>query len=150
MGNFNIYPNDDKPCWTTSIQQSGQTNDPLTWHDLGENFGKTTQILHNGQGVFVPWSAICGQAQAYLLQSCSELIGSDGNLTTAGYRAVGCVINGVAYGSKAVGIGLPLNLAKGLLALAAPLTGCGGIVDMNKIQDSPELRFVINAVNQVK
>jgi hypothetical protein len=54
MGNFNIYPNDDKPCWTTSIQQSGQTNDPLTWHDLGENFGKTTQILHNGQGVLFP------------------------------------------------------------------------------------------------
>jgi hypothetical protein len=60
---------------------------------------------------------------------------------------VGCVINGVAYGSKAVGIGLLLNLAKGLLGLAAPLPVCGGVVDMNKIQDPPELRFVINAVN---
>jgi hypothetical protein len=54
---------------------------------------------------------------------------------------------GVAYGSKAVGMGLLLNLAKGLLGLAAPLPVCGGVVDMNKIQDSPELRFVINVVN---
>jgi hypothetical protein len=33
-----------------------------------------THILHNEQGVFIPWSVICAQGSQYLLKPCSSLV----------------------------------------------------------------------------
>jgi hypothetical protein len=100
-----------------------------------------THILHNEQGVFVPWSFICAQGSQYLLVPCSSLV-KDGSLTPEGHKAVGCIRNGFAAAVVATKISLPFNLTKTLLSGAAGLTGCGGIV----IQNSTELQYLLHSV----
>ena len=70
---------------------------------------------------------------------------SNGALTPAGDRAVACIRNGLAAGIAAAKTGSPLDLTKGILGFAAPLTGCGGIIDMNKIPTSNEFQFVLRS-----
>lgn len=36
-----------------------------------------TQVLHNEQGVFLPWSFICSHGQQFLLQPCSSFVNPD-------------------------------------------------------------------------
>ena len=53
------------------------------------------------------WNNICNQVQSLLVQSCGDLVNSDGTLTQSGETAVGCIRNGVLLGLG----GLP-HLAK--------------------------------------
>jgi hypothetical protein len=87
--------------------------------------GINTGVLRNGSGVFIPWKVICdqGQSQGFLLQSCSELIDSNGILTAAGNRAVGCINNGMDYAVKAAQSGISLDLTKTIFGLGASFTG---------------------------
>jgi hypothetical protein len=44
------------------------------------------------------WNSICNQVQSLLVQSCGDLLNSDGTPTQSGETAVGCIRNGVALG----------------------------------------------------
>jgi hypothetical protein len=123
------------------------TSGASPWHDFGEGLPihVTTNVYHNENGVFIPWSSICSKGQGYLVQPCSALVDSNGALTPAGDKAVNCIRNGLAAGIAATKVGLPLNLTKGILGFVAPLTGCGGIVDMNKIPTSNEFQYVLRS-----
>lgn len=133
----------------------GNTTNATVWHDFG-NFGTIlgfkanfhTGLAYNGSGVFVPWSKICTPGQKYLVQPCSALIDSNGVLTDAGNHAVHCIRNGVVLGVVAIKLGLPINLAKSIIGGLAGMTGCNGIVDMNKIQLSNETQFLVRNIGQ--
>ena len=87
----------------------------------------------------MPWSFICNHGQQFLLQPCSNFVNRDGSLTNERDKAVGCIRNGLSvtvYGEKH---GLPQDLIKTILGGAAGITGCGNIVDMNQVQNSPLL-----------
>jgi hypothetical protein len=51
-------------------------------------------------GVLLSWNTICNTASkmGLLLQSCGDLVNSDGTLTTAGNTAKVCIVNGVELG----------------------------------------------------
>jgi hypothetical protein len=75
------------------------------------------------------WNNICNQVQSLLVQSCGDLVNSDGTLTQSGDTAVGCIRNGVVLGLGGLATGLPLFLIiGGHKALSGP-TGCGNIVN---------------------
>jgi hypothetical protein len=118
------------------------------WHDLGHTpLGSVdTGVLRNEGGVFIPWNVICKQGRGLLLEPCGTLVDSNGILTPEGDRAVGCINNGLAYGLYALQHGISFGLAKTILGLGASLTGCGGIVDMNKIPNSPMWQFAVNSM----
>jgi hypothetical protein len=52
-------------------------------------------------------------------------------------------IRGSNFGNQ---IGLSFDAIKSALGFAAGATGCGGIVDLNQIQDSPDFQSLIAAV----
>ena len=95
-----------------------------------------TGIVRNEHGLFLPWDKVCAFGQQVLLQSCSQLVDSNGYLTPAGDKAVGCINNGLAAGALAGKLGISPDVAKNILGRLASLTGCGGIVDMNKLPAS--------------
>lgn len=108
-----------------------------------------TGILHNENGVFVPWSFICDHTQQYLLQPCSTLINPDGSLNSQGEKAVGCIRNGFAgavIGSKY--LGLSFDQIKGILNGASGLTGCGGIVNLDQIPNSDMFQMLLSGAGQ--
>jgi hypothetical protein len=148
-----------------SNQEATQQNvSTTTWKDFGDfsdlaniplvggmiaSHSVTTGILHNEQGVFIPWSVICTQGSQYLLKPCSSLVNPDGSLTSQGDTAVGCIRNGFAAATVATKYTLPFNLTKGILSGAAGLTGCGGIVDMSQIQNSDMLQYLLKTAASV-
>ena len=75
-------------------------------------------------------------------ESCGSLINPDGSLTSAGDTAVGCITNGAIATVIASHFNIPLDTIKSLLGGLAGLTGCGGIVNMDQIQTSRDLRFL--------
>jgi hypothetical protein len=98
----------------------------------------TTGILHNEQGVFIPWSVVCAHGSQYLLKPCSSLVNPDGSLTSQGDTAVGCIRNGFAAAALATKFNMSFDTIKNALKGFAPLTGCGGILDMDQIQNSTD------------
>ncbi len=91
------------------------------------------------------WNNICHQVQSLLVQSCGDLVNSDGTLTQSGETAVGCIRNGVALGLGGLAYGLPLPLIiPGLKALSGP-TGCGNIVNWDGA-NLDELNFLKNVI----
>jgi hypothetical protein len=109
----------------------------------------TTNILHNEQGVFIPWSIICAQGSQYLLKPCSSLVNPDGSLTSQGDTAVGCIRNGFAAAALATKFNIPFDTIKNGLKTFAGLTGCGGIVDTDQIQNSTELQYLLHSVGSL-
>lgn len=106
----------------------------------------TTGVLHNEQGVFIPWNVICQKGSQYLLESCATLVNPDGSLTAKGDTAVGCVRNGFAAAILATKLGMTFDQINSGLGFAAGATGCGGIVDLNQIQNSPDFQSLLAAV----
>src|SRR5215467_15794598 len=91
------------------------------------------------------WNNICNQVQSLLVQSCGDLVNSDGTLTQSGETAVGCIRNGVVLGLGGLATGLPLFLIiPGLKALSGP-TGCGNIVNWDGA-NLDELNFLKNVI----
>jgi hypothetical protein len=102
-------------------------------------------ILHNEQGVLIPWNVICQKGSQYLLESCVTLLNPDGSLTAQGDTAVGCIRNGFVA-AKLASQFLSFDQIKSALEFAAGATGCGGIVDLNQIQNSPDFQSLLAAV----
>jgi hypothetical protein len=151
------------PCTDSTTTNTTQTQTGFIGTDFGDlsnlasipliggmiaSHSKVTTILHNEQGVFLPWSFICNKGQSFILQSCSTLVNPDGSLTQAGDTAVGCIRNGIAAAVAAKQNNIPLGLLKGVLDFAAPLTGCGGIVNLDTIQNEPQFQSILNAITQ--
>jgi hypothetical protein len=104
----------------------------------------STGILHNEYGLFVPWSKICAAGQQYLQQNCSQLVDqSTGALTPEGDKAVGCIRNGALIAALAEKHGIS---APTVVGAAAPIFGCGGIADLNQMQNSPYIQSILNIV----
>jgi plastocyanin len=115
--------------------------------EFGVFFGPIQQhtgVYHNDNGVFVPWSTLCKAEQAYLLQSCSTLINPDGSLTTSGQTAVGCITNGAIITVLAAKFNLQNESIKGILDALTKPTGCSGIVDLNSIPNSPDIKRLVD------
>jgi hypothetical protein len=129
-----------------SVGQSATTSGSSQWQEFGVFVGpiqKHTGVFHNENGVFIPWTTLCGAGQSYLLESCGSLINPGGSLNSAGDTAVGCITNGAIISALAASFNLPLATIKGFLVPLAGLTGCGGIVDMNQIQNSPDVQRLL-------
>jgi hypothetical protein len=114
---------------------------------LNIHIHKHSGVWHNERGVFVPWSALCNQGNAYLIQSCSDLIDSNGTLTPAGDRAVGCITNGAIITLGANLYHISPDIVKSALGVLAPMTGCDGIVNLNTIQTGPQLQSLLTALS---
>lgn len=144
-----------------SNQQAPQQNVSTTaWKDFGDfsdlanislvggliaSHSVATHLLHNEQGVFIPWSVICAQGSQYLLKPCSSLVNPDGSLTSQGDTAVGCIRNGFVAAALATKFNMSFDTIKNALKGFAGLTGCGGIVDMDQIQNSTELQYLLHS-----
>jgi hypothetical protein len=104
--------------------------------------GSTSTIVmaqsDNGEGQRgTDWNGICNQIQSILVESCSQLVNTDGSLTADGQRAHDCIQNGILLGSGAlVLVGgnagtLPLIIG-GLKALSSQ-TGCDNIANWDSL-----------------
>jgi hypothetical protein len=105
---------------------------------------KQTGVLHNEQGIFIPWSVLCTHGQQYLQQYCSQLVDpSTGALTPAGDKAVSCIRNGAIIAAYAEKHGMN---APQVLGLAASIFGCGGIANLNQMQSSSYVQALVNII----
>jgi hypothetical protein len=135
-------PNQQTTAWRDFGNFSDLANIPILGGIIASH-SVNTNIFHNEQGVFIPWSVICAHGSQYLLKPCSSLVNPDGSLTSQGDTAVGCIRNGFAAAALASKISLPFNLTKAILSGGTGLTGCGGIVDMSQIQNSDMLQYLL-------
>lgn len=130
------------------LAQNTTTSGNSPWQEFGVFLGpiqKHTGVFHNENGVFIPWTTLCASGQTYLLESCGSLVNPDGSLTSAGDTAVGCITNGAIATVIASQFNIPLNTIKSLLGSLAKQTGCGGIVNMDQIQTSPDLQRLVQS-----
>jgi hypothetical protein len=121
------------------------TDIPIVGGTIGNH---QTGVLHNEQGVFIPWSKICDSGQTVLQQQCSSLVNPNGSLTSQGDTAVECIRNGLAAAIVAQQNGVGQGLTKGALSFLAPLTGCGGIVDINQVASNPMFQQILQILTQ--
>lgn len=145
----------------TNMTTTSQPQTHTTGSFVGEDFGdfhnipligglvsRSTGVLHNEQGVFIPWKVMCPQVQQYLVEPCSSLMNPDGTLTSHGDREVGCIRNGLAIAiANAHTLNLPFGTLRGLLGGLAGATGCGGIVNLNQIQNTNIFQLLLHSVN---
>jgi hypothetical protein len=132
--------------------QNTTTSGDTPWQEFGVFFGpiqKHTAVFHNENGVFIPWTTLCRAGQSYLLESCDSLINSGGPLTSAGDTAVGCITNGAIISALAASFNIPLDTIKSILGGLAGPTGCSGIVDMNQIQNSPDVQRLLQLAGKM-
>jgi hypothetical protein len=79
-----------------------------------------------------------------LNETCDSLINSDGSLTGQGDKAFSCIQTGIAIAAGANHyLGLSPSVIGPLLGLGASMTGCGGIVDINKVQNIPMIQTLL-------
>jgi hypothetical protein len=90
--------------------------------------------IDNGDGQQVTdWSGICSQRQSILVESCNQLVNTDGSFTSDGQRAHDCIQNGILLGGGALALGLPPPMViPGLKALSGQ-TGCDNIVNWDAL-----------------
>jgi hypothetical protein len=91
------------------------------------------------------WNNICNQVQSLLVQSCGDLVNSDGTLTQSGDTAVGCIRNGVLLGLGGLASGLPLPMIIVVLNGLSGPTGCGNIVNWDGA-NLDQLNFLKNVI----
>jgi len=125
---------------------STTTSGNTAWQEFGLFLGsiqRHTGVYHNENGVFIPWTTLCKAGQSYLNETCDSLINPDGSLTNEGDKAVGCITNGAIVTAVASSFNMSIGTIKGLLNFLAPHTGCGGIVNLDQIQTSPDLQRLV-------
>ncbi|SRR6266487_4063640 len=161
-GHSNIYCQGYHDGWSAKYQQvSGNTEQTQGAKAIQSQQSTTVQTVttqgeivpipgEQSTGVLLSWNTICNTASkmGLLLQSCGDLVNSDGTLTTAGNTAKVCIVNGVELGYKAISLGVPYSLAVGGLGALAGMTGCGGIVDMSKIPTQDQFNQIKSMVGQ--
>jgi hypothetical protein len=94
----------------------------------------------------IDWMPICTFFQSALYPSCNLLVDSDGTLTDEGDRAFVCIRNGAALAFTAGLNEIPLDLISRGLQYLEGLTGCGGIVNWNKINDIASVPKLLNLI----
>jgi hypothetical protein len=105
---------------------------------------RTTGVYHNENGIFIPWTTVCNAGQSYLNETCNSLINSDGSLTSQGDKTFSCIQTGIGIAAAANHyLGLSPSVIGPLLGLGASATGCGGIVDINKVQNIPMIQTLL-------
>jgi hypothetical protein len=93
------------------------------------------------------WNGICNQIQSILVESCDQLVNSDGSFTSDGQRAHDCIQNGILLGTGAFFLlggnpgTLPLIIS-GLKTLSSQ-TGCDNIVNWDSLNSS-QLSLLMN------
>jgi hypothetical protein len=123
------------------------------WKEFGVFLGpiqRHTGVFHNVNGVFIPWTTLCGSAQSYLLQSCDPLINPDGSLTSAGDKAVGCITNGAIITAIATKLNMSVGSISNLLSGLAGVTGRSGIVDLEQVQASPDIQRLAQFAGEMR
>jgi hypothetical protein len=128
------------------ILNNDNSNAILNLLNIHYNFH--SNVWHNEQGVFIPWSTLCNaqQSQGILQQSCSDLVDGNGTLTQQGDRAVGCITNGAIITIGANKYHISTDLVKSVLGFIAGPTGCSGIVNLDTIQNFPQFQSLLNAL----
>ena len=94
--------------------------------------------MDNGDGQQgTDWSGICNQIQPILVESCSQLVNTDGSFTSDGQRAHDCIQNGILLGGGALvlfgGNAGTLPLIIGGLKTLSSQTGCDNIVNWDSL-----------------
>jgi hypothetical protein len=90
------------------------------------------------------WWGACNTVQSYLLQPCSVYLNPDGTTTSEGDRAFGCIRNGAGLALAGISQGLPLSTIISGLRFAEGPTGCGGIVNWDKIPSITQLESFLH------
>jgi hypothetical protein len=92
------------------------------------------------------WNNVCNSLQqaGVLLQSCNELVNSDGSFTQEGERAYGCIRNGVFLAGGGMAFQLPLPIITAALRVLETPTGCSGIVDWSSINRVSNLGGILS------
>jgi len=122
---------------STPMQEFGVFIGPIQKH---------TGIYHNENGIFIPWKVACKTAQQYLLAPCDSLVNPGGSLTSDGDHVVSCTWTGTWLSvAGASYLHLDISTIKAVLGPLAGLTGCGGIVDKNKITNSPIIQSFLQS-----
>ena len=98
----------------------------------------STTVTVNRNNMFSDQN-MCNAVQSYLMLSCSSYVNSNGVLTTEGERAKGCITNGAILTGAGYLLSDGTVAARGvapIIGILAPLseaTGCGGIVNWQKL-----------------
>lgn len=79
------------------------------------------------------WSGICNQIQSILVESCGQLVNTDGTLTADGHRAHDCIQNGILLGGGGTLLGLPLFMVIPALKALSGQTGCDNVVNWDSL-----------------
>lgn len=97
----------------------------------------------------IDWDTLCNDVSQMniLLQPCSDLVNSNGTLTSVGETAMSCVSNGLSLGIEAIHHGVPLSRVIFGLGLLAQPTGCGDWINMNSIESASQFQFLTQAFN---
>ena len=95
----------------------------------------------------IDWNTLCNDVDQMniLLQPCSDLISSNGTLTSAGDTTMSCISNGLSLGLDALHHGMSLSKVIFGLGLLAQPTGCGDFINMNSIDSASQFQFLIQA-----
>lgn len=97
----------------------------------------------------IDWNTLCIDLSQMniLLQTCNQLVNSNGTLTPTGNVTMGCIKSIMSLGIGAIHRGTsPASAVFGLGLLAQP-TGCGNTVNMNEIKSLNQFRFLTQAFN---
>jgi hypothetical protein len=127
------------------VLNNDNSNSILNLLNIHYNFH--SNVWHNEQGVFIPWSTLCNaqQSQGILQQSCSDLVDGNG-LTQQGDRAIGCITNGAIITIGANKYHISTDTVKAALGFLAGPTGCSGIVNLDTISQFPQFQSLLNAM----
>jgi hypothetical protein len=93
----------------------------------------------------VDWSGICNAISVILVQSCEQLVNSNGSLTADGVHAMHCIRNGALLALGGQVIGVPLTPGAKILTAIAPSFGCQNFVNFQGVDKLSNL----NAVYQI-
>lgn len=95
-------------------------------------------------GRTVGWTGVCNTLQPVLLQSCTELVNSDGTFTSEGQLANDCIRNGIVLATGGIFVSqLPVPVISAALKTLPIQTGCGGIVNWDSIDQVSNLSGVL-------
>jgi len=97
----------------------------------------------------IDWNILCNDVDQMniLLQPCSDLVDSNGTLTSAGVTTMSCISNGLSLGLDALHHGMSLSKVVFGLGLLAQPTGCGEFINMNSIESVSQFQFLMQAFN---
>ena len=97
----------------------------------------------------IDWNTLCTDLSQLniLLQTCNQLVNSNGTLSPAGNTTMGCINTILSIGLGAIHSGTSPSSAVFSLGLLAQPTGCGNTVNMNAVESPNQFRFLTHAFN---